>query len=120
MVMNRPEQILTLCCHLLLFLPLFINVRRFRILTMFIICMTNLVLLAYHPKTLLFLPFLLIIWWNIDLSHLQKLVGVTSTLALALGAYYSYHKLLACPNDPYLAKFIASHALTPKPFSYIH
>ena len=116
MVMNRPEQILTLCCHLLLFLPLFINVRRFRILTMIIIGMTNLVLLAYHPKTLLFLPFLLIIWWNIDLSRLQKLVGVTTTLTLALGAHYFYHKFFACPNDPYLARLLASFALTPGAF----
>ena len=117
MLMNRPEQPLLISLTLLLLLPFLQDkTTKQRGLLIFSYLFLSLFFLSQHPKSLIFLPVLLIILKNLSILKKGKIGSLLVVLLAAVTSYLFWSEKLSCPMSFNYEQVFASFGLSPRNF----
>lgn len=115
MVLNRPEQLIAWIIVVLIFGSIFSNKLAKRNFTWsLILCLLSIFLFSSHPKSLFFLPLVLISIHYIVISKKLRVVVMMFALVCATQSYLFFTQRNQCPEDPELVERFQSEIITPR------
>lgn len=115
LVINRPEQPLLIGLTLLLLVPLVLPGTRGRwtdAAAMLGVLLVSAVLFASHPKSLVFMPLILVALFLTARAWWSRAAGTAGLTLLAAQTYAFWTHFNACPGDPAFHRFLAEQMVT--------